>query len=212
MCKKRAVLFDLDGVLIDSETIYTDFWADVDRRYPTGVDNFAVAIKGSTLDKIYARYFPDPALQASLSADLAAFEREMPLRFFDGVLDTVRRLREAGWGTAIVTSSNPTKMARLRSLYPEMDSLFDTVLTDADVTRSKPDPQGYLLAAERLGCDAADCLVVEDSVNGMLAGRASGATVIGIATTLPRAEVEPLADRTLDATVQLADLAARLGE
>lgn len=200
---KRAVLFDLDGVLIDSEGIYTEFWAEVDRRYPTGVENFAVAIKGSTLPKIYEKYFPSAELQAKISADLRAFEDAMPLDFFPGVPEMVRRLRSQGWRTAVVTSSNPIKLNKLRSLHPEFDELFDLLITDADVTRSKPDPQGYLMAAERLGCNPADCLVVEDSIHGLHAGRAAGARVIGIATTLPRETVEPLADLTLDTAADL---------
>lgn len=203
----RAVLFDLDGVLIDSEGLYTQFWAEVDRRYPTGIDNFAVAIKGNTLQKIYDKYFPDPELQSAITADLMAYEDAMPLDFFDGVPEMVRRLRADGWRTAVVTSSNPVKLSKLRSRHPEFDELFELLITDADVTRSKPDPQGYLLAAERLGCRPEDCVVVEDSIHGLHAGRAAGGRVVGIATTLPRAVVEPLADVTLDTA---ADLAASL--
>ena len=59
MTTKRAVLFDLDGVIIDSESLYTVFWNDMDRLYPTGVENFAKVIKGSTLPRIFDTYFPD---------------------------------------------------------------------------------------------------------------------------------------------------------
>ena len=57
MTTKRAVLFDLDGVIIDSESLYTVFWNDMDRLYPTGVENFAKVIKGSTLPKIFETYW-----------------------------------------------------------------------------------------------------------------------------------------------------------
>lgn len=198
----HGALFDLDGVLIDSETQYTQFWSSMDHLYPTGIDNFAMVIKGSTLPKILDTYFPDTARQADIRARLERFENQMHLPMYAGVPCLLQSLRQAGWKLAVVTSSNPAKMAVVRLHNPNFDSMFDTIVTDADVTRSKPDPQGYLLAAERLGCNAADCVVFEDSINGLIAGRRSGARVVGVATTNPRQTVEPLADMVVDLTAQ----------
>ena len=89
-------------------------------------------------------------------------------------------------------------MEGLFSQVPSLRTLVDTIITDHDVQRSKPDPQGYLLAASRLGCRPADCLIFEDSLQGIEAGRRAGARVIGIATTNPRSAVEPVADLTLN--------------
>lgn len=202
----KAVLFDLDGVLIDSEGIYTDFWSDIDRRYPTGVDDFAHVIKGTTLPDILSTYFPDPQVQADVRALLATQEREMSYRPFPGAIDLLQDLHNAGISTAIVTSSNRMKMRRLFSQIPELQTLTDTIVTDEDVTRSKPDPEGYLLAASRLEAPVGSYAVVEDSLAGLRAARAAHALVVGLTTTNPREDVEPLADITLPQIASLADI------
>lgn len=193
----RGALFDLDGVLVDSEGIYTEFWKEIDKDFPTGVDNFALVIKGTTLKNILATYFSEDDYPEILRR-LKKQEQEMVYRLFAGAEEVLTRLRAEGWRIAIVTSSNPAKMDGLFTQVPKLRTLVDTVITDQDVQRSKPDPQGYLLAASRLGCNPADCLVFEDSLQGIEAGHRSGARVIGIATTNSRSTVEEVADLTLN--------------
>ncbi len=178
----RGALFDLDGVIVDSEGIYTEFWQEIDREFPTGVTDFAHVIKGNTLEKILDSHFSDEQKPEILKR-LKQQENDMVYRLFPGVTDLLRSLRDTGWKTAIVTSSNPAKMEVLFSQLPELRELVDTVITDKDVNRSKPDPEGYLKAAAHLGCNPTDCLVFEDSLAGLEAGRRAGATVVGIATT-----------------------------
>ena len=178
-----AALFDLDGVLIDSETIYTQIWTDIERAHPTGIANFALIIKGSTLPQILNKYFPDPEIQADVVRLLNADEQAMPFPIYDGVCDFLMSLRAAGIPTAIVTSSNDMKMNRLYEMHPGFRELFDTIITADDIVRSKPDPECYLLAAERLGANAGDAIVFEDSFNGLKAGRAAGAHVVALSTT-----------------------------
>ena len=142
MTTKRAVLFDLDGVIIDSESLYTVFWNDMDRLYPTGVENFAKVIKGSTLPKIFETYFPDMEVREHINSLLVKFEAEMEAELFPGICDMIEGLRAAGFATAIVTSSNLPKMQKLFARLPQIEKLMDVVLTDADVEKSKPDPEG----------------------------------------------------------------------
>lgn len=203
---KRAVLFDLDGVIIDSESLYTRFWSEMDRRYPTGVEDFAHKIKGSTLPKIFDAYFPDQKVREEITTLLADFEANMQAELYPGVCDMIEKFREAGFATAIVTSSNLPKMQRLFARLPQIEKLVDIVLTDADVVNSKPDPEGYRKAAERLGCCSVDCVVFEDSFAGIEAGRRAGGKVVGVATTNPYDRVAPLVDlavrSTADTTVE----------
>lgn len=194
----HAVLFDLDGVLIDTEGIYTEFWGSMDALYPTGVPGFTSVIKGNTLVNILNTYFPDPDVQADIRARLARCENEMAYVPFQGAIELLRYLRQHDIVTAVVTSSGPAKMEHLFAMIPELAENVDILITDKDVTRSKPDPQGYLIAALRLGVQPENCVVVEDSIAGLEAGRRSGSFVLGIATTNPRAKVEPMADFTLD--------------
>lgn len=199
-----SVLFDLDGVLIDTESIYTDFWNAVDELYPTGVADFAHVIKGNTLPHILQTYFPDTEIQSKIRVLLKKQENEMIYRAFDGARDLLSGLRAAGIGVAVVTSSNRAKMSHLFEALPWLENSIDTLITDEDVVESKPAPEGYLLAASRLGSAPKNCLVVEDSIAGLTAGRRAGAKVAAIATTNPAEVVAPLADMTFDTVAQLS--------
>ncbi len=199
--KACAALFDLDGVLIDTEPIYTQIWSDINREYPTGVEDFALKIKGSTLPRILSGYYPDPATAAAVAGMLAEREENMTYPLFDGVMDFLAQLKEAGIPTAIVTSSGDAKMRRLFARTPGFRAMFSQVLTDSSVSRSKPDPQGYLLAAKLLGVPAGDCYVFEDSYNGLRAGMASGATVIALSTSNPAESLEGMSHAVIPSFV-----------
>lgn len=198
-----GVLFDLDGVLLDSEGKYSIFWGQIDQEYPTGVENFASYIKGFHLSRIL-NYFDSDEVRQQILDKLSAFERETKYEFFPGALDYVKRLRDAGIPMAIVTSSDRKKMQSLYSQYPEFPTLFNHIITGDMVTKAKPDPDCFLMGAKMLGLDIKDCIVLEDSRNGLIAGRSSGARVIGVATTLSTEAVSQLSDMTVDAVRQLS--------
>lgn len=200
--KRCGVLFDLDGVLLDSEGLYTIFWEQMDKEYPTGIDQFASYIKGFHLSRIMG-YFDDEEVRREVLNKLLDYERNMRYEFFPGALDFVKRLQEAGIPMAIVTSSDRKKMQSLYRQHPEFPTLFDQIITGDMVSKAKPDPDCFLLGARLLGVDISDCIVFEDSRNGLLAARASGARVIGVATTLSADVVEPLCDMTIGAVSEL---------
>lgn len=200
--RRCGVLFDLDGVLLDSEGKYSIFWAQMDKEHPTGIDNFAAYIKGFHLNRILS-YFDNEEARQQILNKLASFERDMRYEFFPGALELVRQLNEAGIAMAIVTSSDRKKMESLYSQHPEFPTMFDHIITGDMVIKAKPDPYCYFMAAKRLGIDIHDCIVVEDSRNGLIAGRESGARVIGVATTLSADAVSAYSDMTIDAVNQL---------
>lgn len=193
-----AVLFDLDGVIVDTEGQYSLFWKQIGEEYMPGMPDFALAIKGRTLTQIYDTYFPDAADRAAITERLNAFERQMDFPYIVGAREFLEALQTQGVPTAIATSSNCDKMACLYARHPEIKNLVTTVLTAEDARRSKPAPDCYLAAAERLGADISKCIVFEDSPNGLAAGRASGAFVIGVCTSLAAAEIEPLCDMYIE--------------
>ena len=194
--KTRGVLFDLDGVLLDSEGQYSIFWRAMEERFPTGIDDFSNYIKGFHLARILG-YFASDEIREQIVQELVEFEKNMRFEFFPGALAFVNRLREAGIPMAIVTSSDHKKMQALFSQHPEFPTLFDVIITGDMVTKAKPDPDCFLLGAKQLGIDIKDCVVFEDSRNGLIAARASGARVIGVATTLSVDVVTPLSDLTI---------------
>ncbi len=200
MSNNTAVLFDLDGVLIDSEGLYTAFWAETGRIFGVPSPTFAADIKGTTLKSIL-NYFPGEELKAKVIQRIHDFEDTMQYQLFPGVEDFLKALKQAGIPTAIVTSSDEVKMACLYSQLPILREMVDTVIDASMVTRSKPDPQGYILAAEKLGRAPENCYVFEDSLQGLEAGRSAGATVIGLATTNSIEAVRPLCDYLLPSFV-----------
>lgn len=183
--KKYAALFDLDGVVVDTESEYSLIWREVGRRYCPEVTNLEDVIKGTSLRQIFQRYFPDPSEQKEIETFLYEQERLMQYRLIAGVAEFIAGLREAGVRTAIVTSSNDVKMGYLYARHPDIRQWFDTIVTADHIAHSKPHPECYLLAAERLGVKPSECFVFEDSIAGTAAGRAAGMTVIGLSTTFP---------------------------
>lgn len=192
-----AALFDLDGVLLDSESTYTRFWTEIDRLYPSGIENYALAIKGTTLPEIL-KHYPDDRVRADILRRIKEFQDIMTYTLFPGVTDFLSQLRRNSIPAAIVTSSDERKMRMLFEQLPEFRESFDVVIDASQVTRSKPDPQGYLMAAKALGVAPELCYVFEDSLQGLKAGRAAGATVVGLATTYTREVIAPLADKVID--------------
>lgn len=201
--KPCGVLFDLDGVLLDSEGQYTIFWAAMEEEYKTGIPDFARYIKGMHLARILG-YFESDEVRQDIVNKLTDFERNMKYEFFPSALDFIQQLQDAGIPMAIVTSSDRKKMQSLYSQYPEFPTMFDQIITGDMVKHAKPDPDCYLMGAQLIGIDIKDCIVIEDSRNGLLAGQASGARVIGIATTLSHEQVSALSDLTVDTIGQLS--------
>lgn len=190
------VLFDFDGVLVDTETQYTHMWDAIGRDF-LGEEGFGWKIKGQTLKNIYASYIPDPELQEAVTVRLDEYERQMVYEFIPGVPEFLNALKEAGVPTAIVTSSNDKKMANVYRALPELTSMVDRILTSEHFTKSKPDPECFLKGMELLGGTPADTVIFEDSIHGLTAARASGAKVIGLATTFPAERITSLCDMVI---------------
>ncbi len=198
--EKIGFLFDLDGVLIDSESEYTRIWQKIDSHFPTGVDNFAIKIKGQTLPEILNTYFRQ-AIHPQVTDMLNDMEQQMRYEMLPGARKTLDRLKELGLGCVLVTSSNEIKMRHLREEQPDLESYFHDIVTADRISRSKPDPEGYLLGARLLGAHPARCAVFEDSAQGVKAGHAAGCYTIGLTTTLSSDKLKDHCDKivsTLD--------------
>lgn len=190
-----GALFDLDGVLIDTEGQYSIFWAETGRKYGVGGPTFADDIKGTNLALILA-LFPEEVREEVRDA-IHHYEHVMDYPLYPGAIDLLESLHAAGIPIAIFTSSDDMKMQLLFKRHPEVSAHVDAIITGDMVTRSKPDPEGYLKAAAAIGRDIKRCYVFEDSMQGLEAGRRSGARVIGISTTNPADRIAPLCDAVL---------------
>lgn len=189
----EAVLLDMDGTLVDSDAAVERAWAAWAREWGLDAAEVVAVAHGFPSDVSVRRLLPDlpDDAVAEVAARLLALEQGdvsdvVPARGAHELLD---RLRELGLPWAVVTSAGGT-LARARlaaaGIAPPL------VLTLDDVGRGKPDPEGYLEAARRLGVAPERCVVVEDSAPGLDAGRGAGAMTAAL--------------RGLDGDVRIADL------
>ena len=205
------VLFYFDGVIADTESQYTYFWNKMGMDY-LGLEEFGHTIKGQTLVQIFGKYFDGKLKeQQEIVPQLNAFEQNMSYDYIPGALEFMQELKKRGIRSAIVTSSNDIKMSNAYAAHPELRDLVDTVLTSEHFSKSKPDPECFLKGMEVLGGTPEETIVFEDSFHGISAGRASGAYVVGLATTNKSEALAPLCDMVIDDFTSIdADMISKL--
>lgn len=199
MNRLKAALFDLDGVVFDTEPQYTNFWGAQCREFHPDIPGLENKIKGQTLVQIFDKYFSGDlkCKQMLITERLNEFEKQMKFEYIDGFIALIDDLHKHGIKTAVVTSSNVPKMNSVYEKHPEFRQLFDAILTAEDFSKSKPDPDCYLKAAQRLGVTPAECVVFEDSFNGLKSGRAANMAIIGLATTNSAESIAPYSDKVV---------------
>lgn len=185
--KPVAFLFDLDGVIIDTEKDYETLWRVLGKRYGIDDPDFALKIKGNHLSYITDTYFPhlSTAEKARLLCDLQEMEADMTYKPIAGAMDFLHEVRSEGYPMALVTSSSQSKMKRVYAQLPLQD-MFHAIVTSDDVKRGKPFPDAFLLAAEKLNRKPEQCIVFEDSLSGIEAAQTANSTVIALSTTFPK--------------------------
>jgi sugar-phosphatase len=196
-----VVLSDLDGVLVDSEASVMRAWRRWGARH--GVEREAI--------ELVRHGHPSGAIVAALAPglDAAAEGHALDLVQADDAGDVVALpgaadlLRTFGPDRVAVVTSCTAELARARL---GAAGLFapDVLVTFDRLTRGKPDPEGYLLAARDLGADPADCVVLEDAPGGVEAGRAAGMRVVGVLTTHAPADLGAADERVASVAEWLA--------
>lgn len=181
----QAVLFDLDGTLIDSTPAVTRSWQRWGEHWGLA-DVFGAHQHGVPARAIVAGHLPAEQVDEGFSMiETMEVEDTEGIVVLPGAESLLVSLPADRW--AIVTSCTaPLAAARVAAtgLTPPV------LVTASDTERGKPDPAPYLAAAVRLGVDPRDCLVVEDAPAGLAAGRAAGCATLAVATTLPVEELE----------------------
>ncbi|MUL40633.1 HAD-IA family hydrolase [Streptomonospora sp. PA3] len=195
MISAQALLFDMDGTLVDSGPAIEECWAQWVEEYGIDRARFAEVIgHGIPARQIAARLLPAEEVAAATDRlEQLEIDRAPSLRVLPGTRELLASLPDESW--AIVTScTRPLAEARVKAVGIDPPML----ITADDVRAGKPDPEPYLLAARRLGADPAGCVVFEDAPAGLASARAAGARTVAVTTTAPAAE--------LDADVVVADL------
>jgi len=206
----RAILFDLDGTLVDSERAYAEAMARALRKQRS------IEIAQAERDFIIGRSWVDihahlcrvhPGLDwdrdqliAATVAEAEAVLEEIGLCMLPGAAAAVRRFAHLRRG--LVTGSARAEVSRaLRAL--DLDAEFEVVVAAEDVSTSKPQPDGYRQAAAALGVACRECLVIEDSVAGIAAGLAAGARVVAVRAGNFHGMDQSAAHRVIDTLDQL---------
>ena len=186
----RAVLFDLDGVLVESREATERAWLEWASRHGIDAAELRAAMHGVRSVEVVRALRPElDAVAESEAVERSQADDVEGLRAIPGAREALAALREDR--VAVVTSATwPLAHARLDAVGIPLPAV--TVFA-GDVARGKPDPEGYLTAARRLGVDPAETVVVEDSPPGIEAGRAAGAATVAVTTT-HRAEAVEAAD------------------
>lgn len=217
---RRAVIFDVDGVLVDSYDAHFRSWRDVLREHGLDMseDDFAQTF-GRTSREIIRRFWGDDVdddTARAIDDRKEALYRDLVRTAFpamDGAITLIDALHDAGFALAVGSSAPPENVVLSLDGLGRRDA-FQAVVTGRDVTRGKPDPQVFLLAAERLGLAPRDCAVIEDAPAGVRAATAAGMANVALLGTAPRATlleagacltVESLRELSPDAIARLID-------
>ncbi|MWV51085.1 HAD-IA family hydrolase [Rathayibacter sp. VKM Ac-2803] len=176
LLRARAVLFDMDGTLVDSTAVVETIWRDFADRFELDRAMILGAVHGVRAEDSVRRFAPAGTDVAAVVAELNAYELEHTEGTLEipGAVAFLAALPRAS--VALVTSASPA-LAAGRLAAAGVPSP-DTVVTADDVANGKPAPDGYLLAAERLGAAPADAIVFEDAEAGIRAGLAAGMRVV----------------------------------
>ena len=183
----KAALWDMDGVLVDTAPFHYQAWhsllSGLGKEISEEEFRQTFGLRNDDILRIRLGDLSDERV-----ADLGQRKEELfrqaiqgNVKALPGAVALVRRLREAGVKTAVVSSAPRRNVETLLGSLGLSDA-FESLVSAEDVERGKPDPQGYLAAAERLGVAPADCVVIEDAPGGVEAAKRAGMGCIGLAS------------------------------
>lgn len=178
-----AILFDLDGVVIDTHASVTQFWQDLAAGQGLELTpaDFQQHIYGCPMNHTFDMLFShlDEQQRQAIIARLYEYEMGQIYTAVPGVIPLLHALQQHDVPTALVTSADTWKVEEVTHQL-DLAGLFATHVTVGEIRRGKPHPDGYLLAAQRLQIPAQHCLVFEDAVSGVQAAVAAGAACVGV--------------------------------
>jgi HAD superfamily hydrolase (TIGR01509 family) len=184
----KALLFDLDGTLAETDSLHLPTWVDVLEPYGVRVDEefYRESISGRNTSEIVRDLLPELSDEENRSvgnAKEARFrERAGELEPLAGLVDFIERGRERGMSIVLVTNA-PEENVRAILLALKLRDFFDTVVLADEVEAVKPDPAPYITALEKLGISAEEALAFEDSVSGISSSVAAGISTVGITSS-----------------------------
>lgn len=192
----RGLIWDLDGVIADTASFHFRAWRELakDRGIAFSEADFKQTF-GKRNPEIIAEKFGTDIPTAE--AETLAQRKETTFRKlagesvepFPGAKELMLSAKKAGWKMALA-SSTPVENIELVTRALGIGDLFDAVVSDRDVVRGKPDPEAFLLAAERLGVPPGKCIVIEDAVAGVEGAKNAGMKCVAVTNTHPAARLQ----------------------
>lgn len=206
----KAVLFDHDGTLVDSEEVHFQIWRNVLQQH--GIDMTAEEYKlrhsgiptpANALDLVSRHELPMTASELAGAKNSATAEHLSRTAFplMPGAKEAVNFFHGAGLKLAVVTGAGRNGVDATINAY-ELTSSFSTIVSGDDVPRSKPAPDCYLLALERLGMQAGECIAIEDTQHGIEAATAAGIACYGVRNAMSEGHDFSRAARTFSNLVE----------
>lgn len=205
----KAVIFDMDGTVVQTSMthdlpVWTALFQDYNVKLSLPVFQAFLGKKASEILHQLVPGITEQQIETSLQKRdvlLAESLHEKGLKTTPGFMNFLLLLQRKGILVALATGAGRKKLEAVCKYVPLKD-YFPIIVTANDVARGKPNPDLFLLAAEKLGVDPKECIVVEDAHNGIVAARASGMKAITITTTHPRDELQN-ADKIIDSFDEL---------
>lgn len=179
-----AILFDMDGVIIDSRTVIENAWRTAALRYTGRVldeRDILEHVHGRAGSHTVSALFPeyDPDQRKKIWCEVDQIEEKASYQPISGVLDFIAALRGTAVTIGLVTSSWPAKIAHVLGLL-DLQDVFQEVVSRDDITRGKPHPDPYLVGCRRIGAAPGETLVFEDSLSGVRSATGAGTVCVGI--------------------------------
>ena len=182
---KKGAIFDMDGLLFDTERLFQDGWVEMAKQFgQTPHPDFSMAVAGTSgagMREVILRYYPEVDAGAFQAGCIAYAEeilsKGIPER--PGMREILAFFRSHGVKIAVASGSG-REMVLSNLRRAGVEAYFDAVVSSDEVERGKPAPDIFQLAAQRLGCAPEECYVFEDGVNGVRAGIAAGCATVMI--------------------------------
>ena len=218
----KAVLFDFNGVIIKDESIHRELIDELllaENVTPQGKEFWQISVGRSDraclaeLLKLRGRFVTDEYLNKLIAKKAIAYQQRLAqletLPIYPDVIDFIKQMHESGYKLAVVTGAIRSE-AEFVLAQAGIDGYFETIIASDDISQSKPDPEGYLLAIEKLNqlnpdlkLLPAECMAIEDTFAGLQAVKAAGIQAVAIANTYPFHMLQRQANWTID---RFADL------
>jgi beta-phosphoglucomutase len=188
----KAILFDLDGVIVDSMHYHFLAWDQMFHKIGGSVTKESVLLtEGMNSFEILPRFLdmfnvdlPEEKRLPFIEEKRELFRNIAKLQYYPNAFETIEELRKRGYVTALVTACARKNMER--SVDLERQKLFDFIISGDDVPRAKPNPDPYLIAQKTLGLSIEECVVIENAPLGVQSAKNAGMICIAVESTLGR--------------------------